>query len=190
MDRISALLTETVYLWAATAVVVVIASAIHYVVASSNFRDLKKRVGDQEQRPQPQDTREWSSSEAEKGSPLSEIKKPIVLTQGMIWVFYFCWYLASAWLAASRTLVRPLPPPGEPRAPVSRPGQDGERDPDLERNVLEHAAAEDIVGVIVRVDEARDDELVGAVDDLRATASAIGSSAPGALIAAIRPSRT
>jgi hypothetical protein len=35
----------------------------------------------------------------------------------------------------------------------------------FQRNVLEHPATEDIVRMIVRVDEAGDDQLVGAVDD-------------------------
>jgi hypothetical protein len=49
------LLKDTVFLWIAVAIVVFVASVIHYIVASSNLRELQRCVRDQESQPQPRD---------------------------------------------------------------------------------------------------------------------------------------
>jgi hypothetical protein len=49
------LLKEAGFLWIAVAIVVLVASIIHYRVASSNLRDLQRCVRDQESQPQPRD---------------------------------------------------------------------------------------------------------------------------------------
>jgi hypothetical protein len=52
---ILSLLKEAVFLWIAVTIVVFFASVIHYIVASSNLRDLQRCVRDQESQPQPRD---------------------------------------------------------------------------------------------------------------------------------------
>jgi hypothetical protein len=64
MARISEFLTEAAYLWILTAIVVVVASLVHYAISCSDRRDLKRRVTKQEVLQEPEDFQESSPGTA------------------------------------------------------------------------------------------------------------------------------
>jgi hypothetical protein len=57
MGKVSDFLIEAAWLWMAMAIVVVIASAVHYIVESGKLQALKKRLKDESTKEQPKD---WS----------------------------------------------------------------------------------------------------------------------------------
>jgi len=55
MGKVSDVLIEAAWLWMAMAIVVVIASAVHHIIESSELQALKKRLEDQSKSTQPED---------------------------------------------------------------------------------------------------------------------------------------
>jgi hypothetical protein len=64
MARISDFLTEAAYLWMLTAIVVTIASLVHYAIGCSDRRNLKRRVAKQEVLKEPDDFQQSSPGTA------------------------------------------------------------------------------------------------------------------------------
>jgi hypothetical protein len=58
MDWILKYLAEALYLWLTTAAIVVVASIVHYLIASGELKDLQARSKDQKGRPEPEVYRE------------------------------------------------------------------------------------------------------------------------------------
>ncbi len=57
MTRIYDFLIEAAYLWAVTAVVVIVASAIHHIFAVGDLKDLRKRIDEQQKIREPKNSR-------------------------------------------------------------------------------------------------------------------------------------
>ena len=55
MAAISHLVIEAIFLWLATAIVVAIASGVHYAMESSDLQELKQRVEEQSAKPERQE---------------------------------------------------------------------------------------------------------------------------------------